>query len=178
MSRIGKLPIKIPQKVTIDFRENEIEVKGPKGMIVLSQHPLIKYEIEGDLIYVKRVNDSRKAREQHGLRRTLLQNAITGVTTGFEKGLEIVGVGYKVELKGKKIVLNVGYSNPKEYELPEGINAKIEGTKIFISGIDKQLVGEVAAQIRRIRPPEPYKGKGIKYIGEVILRKAGKSAKK
>ncbi len=178
MSRIGKLPIKIPEKVTVDFKSDAIEVKGPKGMIVLSQHPLISYEVEGDVIYVKRKDDSRKSREQHGLRRTLLQNAITGVTTGFEKGLEIVGVGYKVELKGKKVVLNVGYSNPMEYDLPEGINARVEGNKVFISGIDKQLVGEVAAQIRRIRPPEPYKGKGIKYIGEVILRKAGKSAKK
>ncbi len=178
MSRIGKLPIKIPEKVSVEFKEEEIEVKGPKGVIVLSQHPLVRYEVEGDVIYVKRVDDSRKAREQHGLRRTLLHNAIVGVSTGFEKGLEVIGVGYKVELKGKKIVLNVGYSNPKEYPLPEGINARVEGNKIFVSGIDKQLVGEVAAQIRRIRPPEPYKGKGIKYIGEVILRKAGKSAKK
>jgi large subunit ribosomal protein L6 len=178
MSRIGKLPIKIPEKVTVNFKEKEIEVKGPKGLIVLKQHELIKYEVDGDMIYVKRVDESRKAREQHGLRRTLLYNAIVGVSKGYEKGLEIVGVGYKAEVKGNKVILNVGYSNPKEYPLPEGISARVEGNRIYISGIDKQIVGEVAAQIRRIRPPEPYKGKGIKYINEQILRKAGKSAKK
>ncbi len=177
MSRIGKTPIKIPEKVSVTFKEHEIEVKGPKGLIVLDRSDLIEYVQEGDTIFVKRKNDTRKAREQHGLRRTLLANAIEGVSKGFEKGLEIVGVGYRAEVKGKKLVLNVGYSNPKEFPLPEGISAKVEGNKIFISGIDKQLVGEVAAQIRRIRPPEPYKGKGIKYINEQILRKAGKSAK-
>ncbi len=177
MSRIGKVPIRMPEKVTVNFKETEIEVKGPKGLIVLDRSDLIEYEVDGDLIYVKRKNDSRKAREQHGLRRTLLANAVWGVSKGYEKGLEIVGVGYKAEVKGNKVVLNVGYSNPKEYLLPEGISARVEGNKIFISGIDKQLVGEVAAQIRRIRPPEPYKGKGIKYIDEQILRKAGKSAK-
>ncbi|GAB6888574.1 50S ribosomal protein L6 [Desulfothermus okinawensis JCM 13304] len=177
MSRIGKVPIKIPEKVTVTFKGDEIEVKGPKGLIVLGNSDLIEYEQEGDTIYVKRKNDSRKAREQHGLRRTLLANAVEGVTKGFEKGLEIVGVGYRAEVKGKTLVINVGYSNPKEYQLPEGITARVEGNKIFITGIDKQLVGEVAAQIRRIRPPEPYKGKGIKYINEQILRKAGKSAK-
>ncbi len=177
MSRIGKVPIRMPEKVTVNFKETEIEVKGPKGLIVLDRSDLIEYEVDGDLIYVKRKNDSRKAREQHGLRRTLLANAVWGVSKGYEKGLEIVRVGYKAEVKGNKVVLNVGYSNPKEYLLPEGISARVEGNKIFISGIDKQLVGEVAAQIRRIRPPEPYKGKGIKYIDEQILRKAGKSAK-
>ncbi len=178
MSRIGKLPVKIPEKVTVNFKDNEIEVKGPKGQLVLANHKLITYEVKGDLIHVKRIDESRKAREQHGLRRTLLHNAVIGVSKGYEKGLEIVGVGYKAEVKGNKVIINVGYSKPKEYQLPEGVNARVEGLKIFISGIDKQVVGEVAAQIRRIRPPEPYKGKGIKYIGEQILRKAGKSAKK
>lgn len=177
MSRIGKKPIKIPDKVEVKFLEDSIVVKGPKGELTLPQCDLIEYKVEDNTIYVIRKNDSRIARAQHGLRRTLLANAIEGVSKGFEKGLEIVGVGYKAELKSDTIVLNVGYSNPKEYKIPKGISARIEGNKIFISGIDKQVVGEVAAQIRRIRPPEPYKGKGIKYIDEVIVRKAGKSAK-
>ncbi len=178
MSRIGKIPVEIPKGVEVNILEDRIEVKGPKGSITLDTNRKIKYEREDNKIFVKQVDESREAREQHGLRRTLLYNAIYGVTKGYEKGLELVGVGYRAEVKGDKVVLNVGYSLPKEEKLPKGISARVEGNRIFISGIDKQLVGEVAARIRRIRPPEPYKGKGIKYIDEVILRKAGKTAKK
>lgn len=177
MSRIGKKPIIIPDNVEVKILDHEIIVKGPKGELTLPKGELVDYRFEDKTIYVTRKDDSRMARSQHGLRRTLLANAVEGVSKGFEKGLEIVGVGYKAELKKDVLVLNVGYSNPKEYKLPKGISARVEGNKIFISGIDKQLVGEVAAQIRRIRKPEPYKGKGIKYIDEVIVRKAGKSAK-
>ncbi len=178
MSRIGKIPVEIPKGVEVNISDEKIEVKGPKGTLVLDTHPKIKYEVQDNKIFVKRVDDSRVAKEQHGLRRTLLYNAIYGVTKGYEKGLELVGVGYRAEVKGDTVVLNVGYSHPVEQKLPKGISARVEGNKIFISGIDKQLVGEIAARIRRVRPPEPYKGKGIKYIGEVILRKAGKTAKK
>ncbi len=177
MSRIGKKPIQIPDKVEVKITEQNIIVKGPKGELTLPQCDVIDYKMEDSIIYVVPKDNSRYARSQHGLRRTLLANAIEGVSKGFEKGLEVVGVGYRAEVKSNKVILNVGYSNPKEYTLPDGISARVEGNKIFISGIDKQLVGEVAAQIRRIRPPEPYKGKGIKYIDEVIIRKAGKSAK-
>ncbi len=177
MSRIGKKPIQIPDKVEVKITEQNIIVKGPKGELTLPQCDVIDYKMEDSTIYVVPKDNSRYARSQHGLRRTLLANAIEGVSKGFEKGLEVVGVGYRAEVKSNKVILNVGYSNPKEYTLPDGISARVEGNKIFISGIDKQLVGEVAAQIRRIRPPEPYKGKGIKYIDEVIIRKAGKSAK-
>ncbi len=178
MSRIGRVPVEIPKGVEVKFFDDRIEVKGPKGTLNLDTHPKIKYEVKDNKIFVKRVDDSREAKEQHGLRRTLLFNAIHGVTKGYEKGLELVGVGYRAEVKGDKVILNVGYSQPVEQKLPKGISARVEGNKIFISGIDKQLVGEIAARIRRVRPPEPYKGKGIKYIDEVILRKAGKTAKK
>lgn len=178
MSRIGKLPIDIPKGVDVELRESDILVKGPKGEIKVAKHSKVTYKKENEKVLVTRVDESKIARQQHGLRRTLLNNAVLGVSKGFEKGLELVGVGYRANLQGKKLVLNVGYSNSKEFNLPDGIDAKVEGNKIMLAGIDKQLVGETAAQIRRIRPPEPYKGKGIKYINEQIRRKAGKSAKK
>jgi large subunit ribosomal protein L6 len=178
MSRIGKLPVAIPQGVEIDMHDREIVVKGPKGALTVSRHPKIEYVYEDGSVWLTRKDNSKVAKEQYGLRRTLLKNAVEGVSSGFQKGLELVGVGYKVTVQNDTIVLNVGYSQPKEYSLPKGIEARAEGNKLYISGIDKEQVGEVAARLRRVRPPEPYKGKGIKYLDEQISRKAGKSGKK
>lgn len=178
MSRIGKKPVPVPSGVEVTIGKSEIQIKGPKGFLVTPADPSVHYAMEGESVVVTRANESRNARSQHGLRRTLLANCIDGVTKGFERGLEIVGVGYKVAVQGEKVVLAVGFSHPVEFPLPKGISARAEGSKLFISGVDKQLVGEVAAQIRRVRPPEPYKGKGIKYIDEQIRRKAGKSGAK
>ncbi|MEZ7197795.1 50S ribosomal protein L6 [Pseudodesulfovibrio karagichevae] len=178
MSRIGKNPIDIPSGVEVSVGASEIQVKGPKGSLATPVDPTVEYKIEDGKVYVSRVDDSRQARGQHGLRRTLLANCVDGVTKGFTKTLEVIGVGYKVSVQGKKVVLAVGYSHPVEFDLPAGLEAKVEGAKLTIEGIDKQLVGEIAAQIRRVRPPEPYKGKGIKYLDEIIRRKAGKSGSK
>lgn len=178
MSRIGKKPIAVPSGVEVTIGKEKIDVKGPKGALSTPVHAKTVVEREGDEVIVKRADESRIARAQHGLRRTLIANCIEGVTKGYEKTLEVVGVGYKVQVQGKNVVLSVGYSHPVEFELPKGIEAKAEGIKLTISGIDKQLVGEVAAQIRRVRPPEPFKGKGIKYADETIRRKAGKSGAK
>jgi len=177
MSRIGKNPIDIPSGVEVSVGASEIQVKGPKGTLKTPVDTTVEYKIEDGKVFVNRVDDSRQARAQHGLRRSLLANCVEGVTKGFTKTLEVIGVGYKVSVQGKKVVLNVGYSHPVEFDLPAGLDASVEGAKLTVEGIDKQLVGEVAAQIRRIRPPEPYKGKGIKYIDELIRRKAGKSGK-
>jgi len=178
MSRIGKNPIDIPSGVEVSVGASEIQVKGPKGTLNTPVDPAVEYKIEDGKVYVSRVDDSRNARGQHGLRRTLLANCVDGVTKGFSKTLEVIGVGYKVSVQGKKVVLAVGYSHPVEFDLPAGLEAKVEGSKLTIEGTDKQLVGEIAAQIRRVRPPEPYKGKGIKYLDEIIRRKAGKSGSK
>jgi large subunit ribosomal protein L6 len=178
MSRIGKNPIDIPSGVEVSVGASEIQVKGPKGSLSTPVDPTVEYKIEDGKVYVSRVDDSRQARGQHGLRRTLLANCVDGVTKGFSKTLEVIGVGYKVSVQGKKVVLAVGYSHPVEFDLPAGLEAKVEGAKLTIEGIDKQLVGEIAARIRRVRPPEPYKGKGIKYLDEIIRRKAGKSGSK
>lgn len=178
MSRIGKLPITIPQGVEVNFQDSKIDVQGPKGSLTVYKHPKIEYTFEDNTIYLTRKDNSAEAKRQYGLRRTLLNNAVIGVKEGFERGLELVGVGYKVTVENKQVTLHVGYSYPMVYELPDGIDARVEGNRLFISGYDKQQVGEVAAQIRKIRKPEPYKGKGIKYIDEELLRKAGKSAKK
>ncbi len=178
MSRIGKKPIEIPSGVEVKVGAEAISIKGPKGSLSTPVHATVQYEVDGKLVVLTRKDESREARSQHGLRRTLLANAIEGVTKGFVKNLEVIGVGYKVSVAGKSVVLNVGYSHPVEFPLPQGIEAKAEGNKLAIQGIDKELVGEVAAKIRRVRPPEPYKGKGIKYADEHIRRKAGKSGKK
>ncbi|KUJ95027.1 MAG: 50S ribosomal protein L6 [Desulfonauticus sp. 38_4375] len=178
MSRIGKKPIKLPKGVEVKIENSQILVKGPKGELVLTTHPKISYRQEGDVIFVERVDDTRVAREQHGLRRTLLNNAIVGVSEGYKKTLEVVGVGYKVAVSGNTVELNVGYSHPVKMELPKEIKAEVDGNKLTLSGINKEMVGEYAAKIRRVRPPEPYKGKGIKYIDEQIRRKAGKTGKK
>ncbi|CCH50545.1 50S ribosomal protein L6 [Pseudodesulfovibrio piezophilus] len=178
MSRIGKNPIDIPSGVEVSVGASEIQVKGPKGTLQTPVHETVEYKVEDGKVFVSRINDSRSARGQHGLRRSLLANCVEGVSKGFSKALEVIGVGYKVSVQGQKIILNVGFSHPVEFDLPAGIDAKVEGAKLTIEGIDKQLVGEVAAQIRRVRPPEPYKGKGIKYVDEIIRRKAGKSGSK
>jgi len=178
MSRIGKLPVSLPDNVEVSFGKGSISVKGPKGEMHLPTHHKIRYEEDGSVVHVQRVDDSKVAKEQHGLRRTLFNNAVQGVSQGYEKGLELVGVGYKVQVEGQKIILNVGYSNAQHIPLPEDIQARTEGSKLFISGIDKERVGEFAARIRRIRRPEPYKGKGIRYVGEEVRQKAGKSSKK
>jgi len=178
MSRIGKKEITIPSGVDIKVSGDQVAVKGPKGTLVTSVHPKISYEIDGGTLRVSRADDTRECRAQHGLRRTLLSNCIEGVTKGFSKTLEVVGVGYRVQVAGKAVVLTVGFSHPVEFPLPAGIEAKADGNKLTVSGIDKELVGEVAARIRRVRPPEPFKGKGIKYENEQVRRKAGKSGGK
>jgi large subunit ribosomal protein L6 len=172
------MPIDLPKGVEVALGAADITVKGPKGTITTPRHDKVEYVVEGNRVQVNRLDETRLARAQHGLRRTLLNNCVEGVTKGFEKGLEVIGVGYKVAVQGPKVVLTVGYSHPVEFPLPQGIEAKAEGNKLTISGIDKQLVGEVAAKIRRVRPPEPFKGKGIKYAAEHIRRKAGKSGGK
>lgn len=178
MSRIGKEPIKIPQGVEVQIGESLTKVKGPKGELQVENHPKIKVVMEEGAIQLSRTDDSIKAREQWGLRRTLLSNAVHGVHEGFSKALEVLGVGYKADVQGNAVVLNVGYSHPVTINLPKGIEARVEKNKIILSGIDKQAVGELAAVIRRVRPPEPYKGKGIKYENEQIRRKSGKSGGK
>ncbi|WP_461210866.1 50S ribosomal protein L6 [Desulfocurvus sp. DL9XJH121] len=178
MSRIGKKPIAIPSGVEVTIGKTKIDVKGPKGILSTPVHDKVVVAKDGESLVLTRADESRTARAQHGLRRTLIANCIEGVTKGFEKTLEVVGVGYKVQVQGKNVVLSVGFSHPVEYPLPTGVEAKAEGIKLTISGVDKQLVGEVAAQIRRVRPPEPFKGKGIKYADETIRRKAGKSGAK
>ncbi len=178
MSRIGKLPVAIPKGVEVTLGKTSIEVKGPKGALTTPMHDKVVYEKADDAVVVTRKDNTRIARAQHGLRRTLLANMIEGVTKGFSKTLEIVGVGYKVSVQGSTVVLTVGFSHPVNFALPKGVEAKADGNKLTVSGIDKQLVGETAAKIRRVRPPEPFKGKGIKYADEHIRRKAGKSGAK
>jgi len=176
MSRIGKTPISVPQGVEVKQAGSALEVKGPKG--ILSQHlPTgISLEIAAGMIHVKRKGDAKRVRSLHGLMRTLIANMVTGVTQGFEKGLEIVGIGYRANVQGKNLQLSLGYSHPVLYAIPEGIELVIEKqNKITVKGIDKQKVGQVAAEIRSFRKPEPYKGKGIRYIGEQVRRKAGKA---
>ncbi|MFH1597482.1 MAG: 50S ribosomal protein L6 [Patescibacteria group bacterium] len=178
MSRIGKQPITITEGVTVKIAEDKMSVKGPKGELSLDLHPLVKIEAKDKqiILSVKKPQD-KQSRSLWGTYRALIANQIVGVTEGFTKKLEINGVGYRVALAGKKMTLEVGFSHSVEYKLPEGIEGKVEKNTISISGIDKALVGQVAAEIRAIKKPEPYKGKGIKYDDEVIRRKAGKVVK-
>jgi len=179
MSRLGKLPIAIPEGTQVKIENNFIIVKGPKGELKQALHDMVKVEIvEKEIITSVNDKNSKKEKAFWGLYRSLINNMVTGVNQGYEKKLEINGVGYRMQLAGKKLTLNVGFSHPVEFELPEGITGVVEKNLITISGFDKQLVGEVAATIRKIKKPEPYKGKGIKYIDEVIRRKAGKAAAK
>lgn len=183
MSRIGKSPVRIPDKVEvkIDVTSNGsvVTAKGPLGELKRTFRPEVSFKIEGNEIIVSRKDDSREARSLHGLSRTLLNNMLLGVSTGFSKKLEIIGVGYRAQVQGNKLVLALGYSHPVEIEAPPGISFKVEAnTKLEVSGADKEVVGQIAALIRSKRAPEPYKGKGVKYAGERIRRKAGKAGKK
>lgn len=179
MSRIGLRPIPIPATVTVQIAErNVVTVKGPKGELVQQLHEEMLIEQADGVVVVKRPSEIRKHRALHGLTRTLMDNMVKGVTEGFKKDLEISGVGYRAAKDGNTLVLQVGYSHPVRREPPAGISYALEGTtKVSVQGIDKQLVGEEAAQIRGVRKPEPYKGKGIRYAGEVVRRKAGKAGK-
>lgn len=179
MSRIGKRPITIPSKVTVTINGSHVAVKGPKGELSRVLPSAVTVEQEGDTILVKRHDESRLSRQLHGLSRTLVANMVDGVSQGFQKRLEIQGVGYRAQVQGRNLVLSLGYSHPVQIEPPEGIQLAVENnTNVIVSGFDKELVGNVAAQIRDKRPPEPYKGKGVRYAGEVVRRKAGKAGKK
>lgn len=178
MSRIGKNPVEIPQGVEVRLEKNKIIVKGPKGELTQEIHPKVSIEKKDNQIIVSIKNPvDKQERSLWGTFRKLISNMVEGVTEGFGKELDVVGIGYKVALSGKKLTLNVGFSHPVDYELPEGIEAKVDKNKITIIGADKQKVGQVASEIRKIRKPEPYKGKGIKYTDEIIRKKAGKAAK-
>jgi len=177
MSRIGKLPIKVPSGVTITVDPDFIKVKGPKGELQQFTMPGINLNQEGELLNVTRVDDQAENRAKHGLMRSLVNNMITGVVDGFSKKLELHGVGFRVSLSGNQLKMNLGFSHEVVYALPEGINAAVEQNTITISGINKQQVGQVAAEIRALKKPEPYKGKGIRYTSEHIIRKSGKSGK-
>ncbi len=177
MSRIGKLPIAIPSGVTITVDPDNITVAGPKGTLSQPQLEGITVKVEGDQAIVTRINDEPTNRAKHGLMRSLINNMVVGTSAGFSKKLEVNGVGYRVALAGNGLKLNLGFSHDVDFPMPTGITATVEQNVITVSGIDKQLVGQVAADIRKLRKPEPYKGKGIKYVGERILRKSGKSGK-
>lgn len=177
MSRVGKLPIKIPSGVTITVDESKITVAGPKGTLEQFTMPGITVAQDGDTVTVSRADDQPVHRAKHGLMRALINNMVVGVTQGFSKKLEIQGVGFRVALAGNQLKMNLGFSHEVVYTLPEGITATVEGLNITISGIKKQQVGQVAAEIRALKKPEPYKGKGIRYEGEHIIRKSGKSGK-
>ena len=179
MSRIGRMPIAIPAGVTVSIAENnKVTVKGPKGTLERVLPAEMQIKQEGAEVVVSRPNDLKKMRSLHGLTRTLIANMVTGVTAGYEKTLEVNGVGYRAAKQGKKLVLSLGYSHPVEMTDPEGLESTVDGNKIIVKGIDKEKVGQYAAEIRTKRLPEPYKGKGIKYADEVIRRKVGKTGKK
>jgi large subunit ribosomal protein L6 len=178
MSRIGRKPIQIPKGVQVTITGEAISAKGPKGSLKLPRHKAVEVKEDKGLITFSRSGEDGPERAAHGLMRALVANMLTGVTTGFTRQLEINGVGYKAEIKGGTIVLSLGFSHPVEYKLPEGITAKVDKNMLVLSGIDRQALGAASAKIRSFRPPEPYKGKGIKYMEETIIRKAGKTAGK
>lgn len=179
MSRIGKMPITIPKEVKVELNNNNIKISGERGTLESSFHPDMQVKIEEGKIFVSRPSENKFHRSLHGLSRTLINNMVEGVSSGFEKILEIQGVGYRATLEGGKMVLQIGYSHLIEFDTPKGIEFEVEKQKIIkIKGIDKQLVGETAAQIRALRKPEPYKGKGIRYIDEIVRRKVGKTGAK
>jgi len=178
MSRIGKLPLPVPEKVNVEVADSRVVVRGPKGELSQSLLEIVDVKLDDGRIIVSRKNDQRIARAAHGLTRTLVANMLEGVTKGFRKSLEIQGVGYRVAKAGENLNFTLGYSHPIAFKAPKGITFVVEGTtKVHVDGIDKQLVGQVAAKIRELRPPEPYKGKGIRYEGEVVRKKLGKAAK-
>ncbi len=179
MSRVGKKPISIPDKTKVTYKDSVVTVQGKNGTLSQEIHPAVEVSVDKDAISVSPKDESRKTVALQGMMRSLLNNMVTGVTNGFERVLEINGIGYRAELKGKSIVFNLGYSHPIDFPLPDGVSAKVDKNNVVrISGIDKQLIGQTAARIRQLRPPEPYKGKGIKYAEEHIIRKAGKTGTK
>lgn len=176
MSRMGNLPVEIPGKVEVNFKDDVLTVKGPKGELTQKIDPRFDIDLNEDRVIVERPTDEREDRSQHGLYRSLINGMVQGVTEGFEKKLEMVGVGYSAQVKGGKLELEVGFSHPVTIDAPGEIEFEVEnGTNITVKGVDKQLVGDIAARIRSVREPEPYKGKGIKYVGEHIRRKVGKT---
>jgi large subunit ribosomal protein L6 len=178
MSRIGKLPIPIAKGVQVEIDGQTVKVKGPKGELVRTFPEKVSFALEDGSVSVTRADDEKDSRALHGLSRSLLANMVTGVSDGFTRSLELQGVGYRAQQAGAKVTLNVGFSHPVEVEPPAGIQLEVEGnTKVHVRGIDKELVGQVAANIRKVRKPEPYKGKGIRYVGERVRRKAGKAGK-
>ncbi len=180
MSRIGKLPISLTDGVKVNITGNHVEVDGSKGKLALTiENPNIKAKVDGSQIIVERDNDLKETKAAHGLYRVLINNMVIGVTKGYEKKLEVVGTGYKAAVSGQELVFNLGYSHDIHFPIPKDIKITVEeGVKITVTGADKELVGHVCAQLRKFRPPEPYKGKGVKYVDEKIHRKAGKAAKK
>jgi large subunit ribosomal protein L6 len=178
MSRIGRLPVAIPSTVDVTIEGRTLTVKGPKGTLSRTLHPDMAVAKEDGTVVVSRPTEQKMHKQLHGLTRTLVNNMVVGVTDGYRKGLEITGVGYRATLNGKKLTLNLGYSHPVEIDPPEGISFELENpTRLAVIGIDKELVGQVAAQVRSTRKPEPYKGKGVRYAGEYVRRKAGKAGK-
>ena len=181
MSRVGKRPIPLPQGVTVDLRGREVAIRGPRGALQISLHPQIEARVDGEELHVERPNDQRQVRALHGTMRALLQNMVTGVSEGFRRSLVIEGVGYQAEMRGPQLMLRLGHSHEVLETAPEGISFEVpkegRGRLVHVDGIDKQQVGQVAAQLRKWRPPEPYKGKGIRYSDEIVRRKAGKAGK-
>ena len=175
MSRIGNTPVVVPSGVTVTVTADTMSAKGPKGLLSRPLPSHVEVKVEGDKVLVSRVNDSKPARARHGLTRSLIQNLVTGVSEGYTKSLEIIGVGYRAQSKGNTLVLNLGYSHPINYAVPDGIEIKVKKTVIDVHGMDKELVGQTAAEIRRFRQPDAYKGKGVRYVGEHIRLKAGKA---
>jgi large subunit ribosomal protein L6 len=179
MSRVGKKPIPVPEKTKVTYKDRVLTAKGEKGTLSRTIHPAVELQLEDGTVSVSCLADDRPSRAYQGMTRSLIDNMVTGVSKGFERTLEINGIGYRAELKGKQIVLSLGYSHPIEFDLPEGISADVEkNTIIKLSGIDKEALGRTAAAIRMLRPPEPYKGKGVKYAEERIQKKAGKTGTK
>lgn len=179
MSRIGKMPIAIPKGVDVKIDKRQVTVKGPKGELKFVYPDMVSVETAEGNVQVKRDNDTKDARSRHGLVRSLIQNMVTGVSQGFKRGLEIQGVGYRAQVQGEKVVFSLGFSHPVEFPLPKGIKAEVDKkqTSLTLEGVDKQLLGQVAADMKAIRPPDAYKGKGVRYAGEHIKLKAGKAAK-
>jgi len=177
MSRVGKMPVKIPEKVKVSVEGTRVKVEGPKGKMSFPFNPIVNIQVDKGEVKVTRPDDSRQAKGLHGLTRTLVKNAVEGVVKGYERGLEISGVGFKAEVKGKDIHFTLGFSHPVVFKLPDGITAEVDAkqTKLAVKGVDKHLLGLTAAKIRALRPPEPYKGKGIKYAEEIVKRKEGKT---
>lgn len=176
MSRVGKLPVQIPQGVKVEVKDSHVQVEGPKGTMTQYVSPDVSIKVEENTVVVERNKETKQARSYHGLYRQLVQNMVTGVSTGFSRNLLVTGVGYRAEVSEDRLILNIGYSNPIEYVIPEGVSVTTEGqNKVIVSGMDKQKVGQVSSEIRSLRMPEPYKGKGIKYEDERLRRKVGKS---